>query len=46
MHYAGSWAVLVRYDLSDEDLEAMLDSANSVYLGGGAMPMIDRQTGE
>ena len=46
LHYAGSWAVPIRYDLSDEDMEAMLDSVNGVFLGGGAMHMMDWDTGE
>jgi len=46
LHYAGSWAVPVRYDLSDEDLEALLDSVNGVLFGGGDTPMIDWETGE
>ena len=36
IHYAGSWAVPVRYDLSDEDLEALLDSINGVFFAGGS----------
>lgn len=35
IHYAGSWTVPMRYDLSDDDLEAMLDSVNGVFFGGG-----------
>lgn len=46
LHYAGSWAVPIRYDLSDEDLEAMLDSVNGVLLAGGHMPLMDWDTGE
>ena len=46
LHYAGSWAVPVRYDLSDEDLEALLGSVNGVFFAGGATPMIDWDTGE
>ena len=46
MHYAGNWAVPVRYDLSDEDLEELLDSVNGVYFGGGATPLVDHDTGE
>mmetsp|Transcript_37128 Transcript_37128/g.48814 ORF Transcript_37128/g.48814 Transcript_37128/m.48814 type:complete len:123 (+) Transcript_37128:102-470(+) len=45
LHYAGSWAVPVRYDLSDGDLEDLLDSVNGVLLPGGAMEMIDQKTG-
>ena len=46
LHYAGSWSVPVRWDLSDEDLEELLDSINGVMLGGGGAPMVDRETGE
>lgn len=46
VHYAGSWAVPIRYDLSDEDLEAMLDSVNGVFMAGGASDMINPETGE
>jgi len=46
IHYAGSWAVPLRYDLSDEDLEKMLDSVNGVFFTGGATPLIDKETGE
>ena len=46
VHYAGSWAVPIRYDLSDEDLEKLLDSVNGVFFTGGATPLIDRETGE
>jgi len=46
LHYAGSWSVPVRWDLSDEDLEELLDSVNGVMLGGGAAPLVDHETGE
>ena len=46
IHYAGSWAVPVRYDLSDEDLEALLGSINGVFFAGGDTDMVDRTTGE
>ena len=46
LHYAGSWAVPVRWDLSDEDLEELLDSINGIMLGGGAAPLVDHETGE
>ena len=35
LHYGGSFTVPLRYDLSDEDLEALLDSVNGVFFGGG-----------
>ena len=46
LHYAGSWAVPVRYDLNDDDLEALLDSVNGVFFAGGGSKMIDWDTGE
>ena len=46
VHYAGSWAVPIRYDLNDEDLYALLDSVNGVFLAGGATDMINFETGE
>ena len=46
IHYAGNWAVPIRYDLSDEDLEKLLDSVNGVFFTGGATPLIDMETGE
>ena len=46
VHYAGNWAVPVRWDLSDEDLYALLDSINGVYFAGGATELIDMETGE
>ena len=46
LHYAGSWAVPVRWDLSDEDLEALLDQVNGVFFGGGATDLINQETGE
>ena len=46
IHYAGSWAVPIRYDLSDNDLETLLDSINGVFFTGGATPLIDEKTGE
>ena len=46
VHYAGSWAVPLAYDLSDEDLEELLDSVNGVFFAGGASLLIDHETGE
>ena len=46
IHYAGSWAVPLRYDLSDSDLEELLDSINGVFFAGGATPLVDPDTGE
>ena len=46
VHYAGSWAVPLRYDLSDDDLDELLDSVNGVFFAGGATPLVDHDTGE
>lgn len=46
IHYAGNWAVPVRYDLDDADIEDLLDSVNGVFFTGGATPLIDMETGE
>ena len=46
LHYAGSWSVPVRWDLSDEDLEELLGSINGVFFGGGASELVNRETGE
>ena len=46
VHYAGSWAVPIRYDLDDEDLDELLASINGVLFTGGAMPLVDHDTGE
>ena len=46
VHYAGSWAVPIRYDMDDADLYSLLDSINGVLFTGGAMPLVDRETGE
>ena len=46
IHYAGNWAVPVRYDLPDNDLEVLLNSINGIFFTGGATPLIDRETGE
>ena len=45
VHYAGSWAVPIRYDLEDEDLYALLDSINGVFFTGGQTELFDRDTG-
>lgn len=39
VHYAGSFAVAIRYDISDEDLYPLLDSINGVFLTGGGLDM-------
>ena len=36
----------MRYDLSDEDLEKLLDSINGIFFSGGATDLIDMETGE
>ena len=46
IHYAGSWAVPVRYDLSDADLYELLDQINGVLFAGGATPFFKAGTDE
>ena len=46
VHYAGSWAVPIRWDLTDEELYPLLDSINGVFFAGGGSKLIDRDTGE
>lgn len=46
VHYAGNWAVPIRYDMEDdEDLYALLDSINGVFFTGGETELFDRETG-
>jgi hypothetical protein len=40
VHYAGSHAVPIRYDLADEDLYPLLDSINGVFFTGGGLDII------
>lgn len=37
IHYAGSHALPIRYDLPDEDLYPLLDQINGVYFTGGGI---------
>ena len=46
IHMAGSWAVPIRYDLSDEDLYELLGSINGVFFPGGATELFERETGD
>ena len=46
IHYAGTWAVPIRYDLQDDDLYTLLDSINGVFFAGGGALLIDMETGE
>ena len=46
VHYAGSWAVPIRWDITDEELYPLLDSINGVFFAGGGSKLIDRDTGE
>ena len=36
----------IKYNINDKDLYELLDSINGVFFTGGAMPLIDRETGE
>ena len=46
IHYAGSWAVPILYDISDDDLYTLLDQINGVLFTGGGTDLIDMETGE
>jgi hypothetical protein len=41
VHYAGSWAVPIRYTISDQDLYALLDQINGVLMPGGGVTLIE-----
>ena len=41
IHYAGSFAVPIRYNLPDEDLYPLLDSINGVFFTGGGLDIIN-----
>lgn len=40
VHYAGSFAVPIRYDISDEDLYPLLNQINGVFLTGGGLDIM------
>lgn len=37
IHYAGTFAVPIRYDLPDQELYSLLDQINGVYFTGGGL---------
>ena len=39
IHYAGSYAAVVRYDLPDDELYELLDSLNGIHFPGGVVDM-------
>jgi hypothetical protein len=41
IHYAGSWAVPVRYDISEEALHELLSQINGVFIPGGGLTLIE-----
>jgi len=42
VHYAGSFAIPIRYDIKDHDLYSLLDQINGVYFtGGGLFDILD-----
>ena len=46
VHYAGSWAVPIKYDMEDDELlYSLLDSINGVFFTGGATELFDDVTG-
>lgn len=40
VHYAGSFAVPIRYDISDEDLYPLLKQINGVFMTGGGLDIM------
>ena len=46
IHYAGNWAVPVRYDLTVVDFYELLGSMKGIFFAGGATPLVDMETGE
>ena len=45
VHYGGSWAVPIKYNIDDDDLYELLDSINGVFFTGGATELFDGKTG-
>jgi hypothetical protein len=43
VHYAGTNAIPIRFDISEEDLAALLPQINGVYFTGGATPLMDSE---
>lgn len=43
VHYAGSYAIPVAYDMPPEDLERLLDQLNGFYFTGGPLEMFDNE---
>ena len=46
MHYAGTYAAVIKYNIDDGELYPLLDSLNGVYFTGGPLKMMDRETNE
>ena len=44
IHYAGTFAAVVKFDMNDRELYALLDQLNGVYLTGGPLNLIDTHT--
>ena len=45
VHYAGTWAVPIKYDLPADELAALLPQLNGVFFTGGATPQIEADGG-
>ena len=41
VHYAGSYAIPVAYDIADDKLYALLDQLNGFYFTGGPLNLFD-----
>ena len=44
IHYGGTYASIVKFDLEDEELYHILDGLNGVYFTGGPLDLIDPET--
>ena len=42
IHYAGSWAAVIRPDMPDEELYPLLDGLNGVVMPGGGLEMFGK----
>ena len=42
VHYAGSFAAVIKPDLSDEELYDLLDSINGVFMPGGGLDLFGK----
>lgn len=45
MKLGGSIPVMIKYDISDEELYPILDNINGVFFTGGGLNLIDEESG-